>query len=363
MRKICALLLAAVLLPVPAAQAKTVVMRVGWEKAQAMLVQDDFLSSIRVEMQSGKRLKGKLIGTTDEALRIERKKAETAVAREDIRAVRLVPRKAPRTKNRTLAIAGGAAAGFGGGTCGLCGLLPHRRQSLQRNHGLCGLFRHVGGDSVRGVPARPARRPRRRAARIDRDCGGCSASDALDRGPARPDPLEPAGHRLEAVAAQLLPHGLGLGRLVAAERPDDNAEPTVVRRLMDGGGVSPLLQTACQRPRILAHAQRRDLQMQAPCPPPWGPASARRVSAPGVAAWPPTSPRSVSPRQPSPPPASARRRPRPWEDLRTTSAAASLPRAPAFRSRPPTWTARPSRPARSRSCIPRRKTAKRTRRP
>ena len=31
---------------------------------------------------------------------------------------------------------------------------------------------------------------------------------------------------------------------------------------MDGGGVSPLLQTACQRPRILAHAQRRDLQMQ-----------------------------------------------------------------------------------------------------
>ena len=115
MRKICALLLAAVLLPAPAAQAKTVVMRVGWEKAQAMLAQDDFLSSIRVEMQSGKRLKGKLIGTTDEALRIERKKAETAVAREDIRAVRLVPRKAPRTRNRTLAIAGGAAAGFGGG--------------------------------------------------------------------------------------------------------------------------------------------------------------------------------------------------------------------------------------------------------
>ena len=110
MRKICALLLAAVLLPAPAAQAKTVVMRVGWEKAQAMLAQDDFLSSIRVEMQSGKRLKGKLIGTTDEALRIERKKAETVVAREDIRAVRLVPRKAPRTKNRTLAIAGGAAA-------------------------------------------------------------------------------------------------------------------------------------------------------------------------------------------------------------------------------------------------------------
>ena len=115
MRKICAPLLAAVLLSAPAARAKTVVVRTDWEKAQAMLAQDDFLSSIRVELQSGKRLKGKLIGTTDEALRIERKKAETAVAREDIRAIRLVPRKATRQANRAVAIAGGAAAGFGGG--------------------------------------------------------------------------------------------------------------------------------------------------------------------------------------------------------------------------------------------------------
>ena len=115
MRKICALLLAAVLLSAPAVRAETVVVRVGWEKAQAMLAQDDFLPSVRVELQSGKRLKGKLIGTTDEALRIERKKAETAIAREDIRAVRLVPRKAARQKNRALALAGGAAAGFGGG--------------------------------------------------------------------------------------------------------------------------------------------------------------------------------------------------------------------------------------------------------
>ena len=115
MRKTCALLLAAVLLSAPAARAETVVMRVGWEKAQTILAQDDFLPAIRVEMQSGKRLKGKLVGATDAALRIERKKAETAVAREDIRAIRLVPRKASRQSNRVLAIAGGAAAGFGGG--------------------------------------------------------------------------------------------------------------------------------------------------------------------------------------------------------------------------------------------------------
>ena len=115
MRKICAPLLAAVLLSAPAARAETVVMRTNWEKAQAMLAQDNFLPSIRVEMQSGKRLKGKLIGTTDEALRIERKKAETAVAREDIRAIRLVPRKTARQKNRALALVGGTGAGFGGG--------------------------------------------------------------------------------------------------------------------------------------------------------------------------------------------------------------------------------------------------------
>ena len=115
MRKICALLLAAVLPAVPAARAETVVARVGWEKAQAVLAQDDFLPTIRVELQSGKRLKGKLIGMTDEALRIERKKAETAIVREDIRSVRLVPRKASRQKNRALALAGGAAVGFGGG--------------------------------------------------------------------------------------------------------------------------------------------------------------------------------------------------------------------------------------------------------
>ena len=115
MRKICAPLLAAVLLAAPAAQAKTVVAQVGWQKAQAMLAQDDFLPAIRVELQSGKRLKGKLIGTTNEALRIEQKKAETAIAREDIRAIRLVPRKASRQENRAVALVAGTAAGFGGG--------------------------------------------------------------------------------------------------------------------------------------------------------------------------------------------------------------------------------------------------------
>lgn len=122
MRKSCVLLLSAILLAAPAARAKTVVVRANWEKAQAMLAQDAFLPSIRVDLQSGKRLKGKLVGTTAEALRIERNKAETAIAREDIRAIRLVPRKAARQSNRILAIAGGAAAGLGGGilAAGLC---------------------------------------------------------------------------------------------------------------------------------------------------------------------------------------------------------------------------------------------------
>ena len=115
MRESCVLLLSAILLAAPAVQAKTVVVQVGWQKAQAMLAQGDFLPAVRVELQSGKRLKGKLIGATAEALRIERKKAETSIAREDIRAIRLVPRKASRQENRAVALVTGAIAGFFGG--------------------------------------------------------------------------------------------------------------------------------------------------------------------------------------------------------------------------------------------------------
>ena len=80
-----------------------------------MLAQDDFFPSIRVELQSGKRLKGKLAGTSGADLRLRQSNAETTVAQEDIRKIRFVYRKAPRQKNRILAIAGGAGAGFAGG--------------------------------------------------------------------------------------------------------------------------------------------------------------------------------------------------------------------------------------------------------
>ena len=115
MRKICALLLAAVLLSAPAAQAETLVKQVGWEEARTMLAQDDFFPSIRVELRSGKRLKGTLAGTSGEGLRLRQSTAETTVVSEDIRKIRFVYRKAPRQKNRILAIAGGAGAGFAGG--------------------------------------------------------------------------------------------------------------------------------------------------------------------------------------------------------------------------------------------------------
>ncbi len=115
MRKICTLLLVVVLLAVPAARAETLVMRVGWEEARTMLARDDFFRKIRVELQSDERLTGKLVGTSDAGLRIQQLRSETTIAREDIRSVRFVYRKTTRQKNRVIALAAGAGAGFAGG--------------------------------------------------------------------------------------------------------------------------------------------------------------------------------------------------------------------------------------------------------
>ncbi len=115
MRRLCAPLLAAVLLLVPAARAETLVMQVGWEEARAMLARDDFFRKIRVELQSNERLTGKLVGTSGAGLRLKQRKGETTIARKDIRTIRFVYRKAVRKKNRILALAAGAGAGFGEG--------------------------------------------------------------------------------------------------------------------------------------------------------------------------------------------------------------------------------------------------------
>ena len=107
--------LAAALLIVPSGHAKSVVVRAGWEEARALLSGGEYRPKIRVEMHSSERMKGEFIEATGASLRIAGKEYETRFAREDIRVIRLVPRKASRSKNRLIGLLAGIPGGFGAG--------------------------------------------------------------------------------------------------------------------------------------------------------------------------------------------------------------------------------------------------------
>ena len=109
MQKTLALLLAAALLAVPAASAKTVSVEVPWEKARTIIAEGDFRPKIRVELHSSERLKGKLVGTTDAGLRLMRLRYETKIAKSGS------GRRQSRYKYRLLGLLGGIPAGFFGG--------------------------------------------------------------------------------------------------------------------------------------------------------------------------------------------------------------------------------------------------------
>ena len=80
-----------------------------------MLAQGDYRPKIRVELHSSERLRGKLIEATGTGLRLVRRGTETSIAREEIRTIRLRPRKTTRYKNRLLGLLIGIPAGFGAG--------------------------------------------------------------------------------------------------------------------------------------------------------------------------------------------------------------------------------------------------------
>ena len=146
LQRTLALLLAAALLAVPAASAKTVSVEVPWEKARTIIAEGDFLPKIWVELHSSERLKGKLIEATGTGLRLvrlryetkiaksgsgrrqsarrfERQDTETLIERKEIRTIRLRPRKTTRYKYRLLGLLGGIppgaiSVGFFGGYLG-----------------------------------------------------------------------------------------------------------------------------------------------------------------------------------------------------------------------------------------------------
>ena len=133
MQRTLALLLVASLLAVPAASAKAVSVEVPWGKARTMLAQGDYRPKIRVELHSSERLKGKLAGTTDAGLRLKSRGTETSIAREEIRTIRLRPRKTARTKNRWLGLLAGIPAGYG------TGILVAKTTICGGNLGECGV--------------------------------------------------------------------------------------------------------------------------------------------------------------------------------------------------------------------------------
>ena len=170
MQRTLALLLVASLLAVPTASAETVSVGVPWEKARTIIAEGDFRPKIRVELQSSERLKGKLIEATGAGLRLVRLRyekkitksasrsggrqsarrfkhrgTETLIAREDIRTIRLRPRKTTRYKYRLIGVLAGIPPGFfvgyASGVLACGGEYPSRR--CKNSLGACGTLAFI----------------------------------------------------------------------------------------------------------------------------------------------------------------------------------------------------------------------------
>ena len=112
MSKHCALLLSVALLLVSTGRAETVVVRADWEKTRAMLTRGKFRPRSGVELKPSKWVKGELIEATGAGLQIVFREHEISIAREDLRRIRLVPRKTNRRIGLWVGIPAGIVAGF-----------------------------------------------------------------------------------------------------------------------------------------------------------------------------------------------------------------------------------------------------------
>ena len=118
-----AMAILAALLVAPVCLSKTITLSVDWNQARAIWDHGEFRPSVKVGLRSSKRLGGKLVGITDSGVRIQKRQSETVIPRDQIRVIRLVPRRASTWNNRILAIAGGVPVGFFAayGGLALCG--------------------------------------------------------------------------------------------------------------------------------------------------------------------------------------------------------------------------------------------------
>lgn len=102
----------AALLVTPAGLSKTVTIYVDWDQARAIFKHGEFRQSVKVTLLSSKPLKGKFAGITDSSVRIRKSQSEIAVSRNDVRAIRLVPRRSSSWTGRLLAIGVAIPAGL-----------------------------------------------------------------------------------------------------------------------------------------------------------------------------------------------------------------------------------------------------------
>ena len=117
-----AMAILAVLLVAPECLSKTITVSVNWDQARAIWDHGEFRQSVKIVLRSSKRVRGTLAGITDSGMRIQKRQSETVIPRDQIRVIRLVPRRASTWNNRVLAIAGGVPAGYLAtyGTIALC---------------------------------------------------------------------------------------------------------------------------------------------------------------------------------------------------------------------------------------------------
>ena len=102
----------AALLVAPECLSKTVTLNVDWDQARAIWEHGDFRQSVKVRLHSSQQLRGKLAGITASGIHIQKRLNETKVARDQVREIRLFPRRPSSWNGRLLSIVGGIPAGL-----------------------------------------------------------------------------------------------------------------------------------------------------------------------------------------------------------------------------------------------------------
>ena len=102
----------AALLVAPECLSKTITLSVDWDQAREIWEHGDFRQSVKVGLRASKQVRGTLAEITASGLRVQKRRSETVIPRDQIHTIRLVPRRASTWNKRLIAIGGGIPVGF-----------------------------------------------------------------------------------------------------------------------------------------------------------------------------------------------------------------------------------------------------------